>query len=538
MIKKHWLLCFLLIPSTLAAQTSDGESQKWNTAGLRQANSMGGGEAPIPKRGKFRVFVLMGQSNMQGAARASELKPPYNQKHDRIRIWANGRWEYFVPRNRFGPGVSMAHQLADFWPRDTIGVIKVASGGTGIRGFEKNWSFERANRTFDGKKGSLYKDLMNAVAMAQEISQPEFGGFVWKQGAADGTKRDLAEEYFDSFKLLVSDLRQDLSRPDLPVFVLTYLADEELLKLKKKPTGKRAHLGTVLMADNRAGREIPYTTTVHHGMLPVGADGVHLNAKGQLMLGEMTAAAVEELYKAKEVAETKQTLAAINDRFVRVEVELVEWPDELHQQLGKLKKIAFMATPVKKPAGKMPLLIALHGAGGRTISLQEQLARSAEVKGLRLAELAGRDLILLEPNTADVWDAGSLNTMLDYVLKTFEQEIDENRVYVMGHSMGGWGTWTWINESPQRFAAAAPCGFPAEETGDAERLVSLPIWGMAGGDDGPRTTGVKRMVERLREAGNKNVKHTEFAGANHSEANAKVFSSVELVDWMLELSRE
>ena len=38
---------------------------KWNTIGFKQANTMGAGEAPISKNGKFRVFVLMGQSNMQ-----------------------------------------------------------------------------------------------------------------------------------------------------------------------------------------------------------------------------------------------------------------------------------------------------------------------------------------------------------------------------------------------------------------------------------------------------------------------------------------
>jgi len=88
------------------------EGSKWNT--------MGGGPAPIPEAGKLRVFVLMGQSNMHGTARARELQPPYTERHDRIRIWANGRWEYFVPTQRFGPGVSFAHQLAEFWPNDTI----------------------------------------------------------------------------------------------------------------------------------------------------------------------------------------------------------------------------------------------------------------------------------------------------------------------------------------------------------------------------------------------------------------------------------
>ncbi len=170
------------------------------------------------------------------------------------------------------------------------------------------------------------------------------------------------------------------------------------------------------------------------------------------------------------------------------------------------------------------------------MSVEQQLARSAEVKGLGLAELAAKNLILLEPNSSDTWDAGSLNTMLDYVLETNE-EIDENRIYVMGHSMGGWGTWDWINESPDRFAAASPCGFPADGMGDPARLVNLPIWGMAGGDDGARTAGIKKMVERLRAAGNKNVKHTEFPGASHSEGNAAVFSSVGLVEWMLGLSR-
>jgi len=234
----------------------------------------------------------------------------------------------------------MAHQLAEFWPDDTIGIIKVASGGTGIRGFEKNWSLERADRTFDGKKGSLYKDLMNAVAEAKRISKPEFCGFVWKQGAADGTRKDLAEEYYDTFKQLVSDLRTDLGAPDLPVFVPSYMNDEELLKavmsnmsdeevLKAKQSarkppesdkdvlelllahlesngslkafGKRPYIATVIMAQKRAGRDIPNVTTLYPGRLPrIGGDNNNINAEGQIKLGKNVASAVEEIYRAKE----------------------------------------------------------------------------------------------------------------------------------------------------------------------------------------------------------------------------------------------
>lgn len=324
-----------------SAQKRDRGS-KWKTTGLQQANSMGGGAAAIPKRGKFRVFVLMGQSNMTGAARANKLKPPYTEKHDRIRIWANGRWEYFVPSVRFGPGVSLARQLAAFWPDDTIGIIKVASGGTGIRGFEKNWSFERANLTFDGKKGSLYKDLINAVAEAQRISKPEFCGFVWKQGAADGTRKVLGTEYFDTFKQLISDVRKDLGAPDLPVFVPSYMDDEHLLKAVlrilsdeelrtirnpagkppvkneklleavlthlneasparlRKPFGKRPYIAAVIAAQNRAGRELLNVTTIYPGDLPrIGGGNNHINADGQIQLGKITASAVEDFYQAK-----------------------------------------------------------------------------------------------------------------------------------------------------------------------------------------------------------------------------------------------
>lgn len=314
---------------------SGKKALKWETPGFKQANSMGGGAAAIPKSGKFRVFVLMGQSNMKGAGKAKELKPPYNEKHNRIRIWANGRWEYLVPHNNFGPGVSMAHQLAEFWPDDTIGVIKIAIGSTGIRAFEKNWSFDRAELSFDGKKGPLYKDLMNAVAEAKTISKPTFCGMFWLQASADGRRKDLAEAYYKTFEQLVSDIRTDLDTPDLPTFISSYRKDEELLKSMlsfmndedileaKKLAGKEnlsnkdllkavvsyvndnnlleaewsPYIGTVIMAQNRAGREIPNVITVNPGKLPTTKN--HYNSEGCVMLGKIIASAIEEFYSKK-----------------------------------------------------------------------------------------------------------------------------------------------------------------------------------------------------------------------------------------------
>lgn len=231
-----------------------------------------------------------------------------------------------------------------------------------------------------------------------------------------------------------------------------------------------------------------------------------------------------------------EALKDINGAFTNTEVQLVYWPADLQKQLGALKRIAFMSYPRNRPSGKLPLLITLHGAGGKAMSLTKQLIRSSQVKGLSLAELAGKDLILLEPNSADSWDPNSLNRMLDFVLNTDEQ-IDRNRVYVMGHSMGGAGTWNWILQSADRFAAAAPCGFSSgTSTEGLEKLTRLPVWGMVGGEDGNNVAAIQTMVNNLRASGNTNVGLTAFPRANHAKGNAAVFSSVNLVDWMLTFS--
>jgi predicted peptidase len=233
----------------------------------------------------------------------------------------------------------------------------------------------------------------------------------------------------------------------------------------------------------------------------------------------------------------QKTLKDINTRFKNVEVSIMDWPNELQQKLGKLKKSAFIAVPGKETTEKLPLLITLHGAGGKTWTLQEQLARSAMVKGLALAELADKNLILVEPNSYDNWDPKTLNIMLDYLLEKYPQ-IDPNRVYVMGHSMGGKGTWDWIRDSPERFAAAAPCGFSTvKEDDEVERLAKLPIWGMVGASDSKNVGPIKKMVDLLRATGNSNVRYTAFPDADHAKGNAAVFSSVEWIEWMLTFSK-
>lgn len=237
-----------------------------------------------------------------------------------------------------------------------------------------------------------------------------------------------------------------------------------------------------------------------------------------------------------QTKDIQKTLKNINAKFKNVEVSIINWPEDLQKKLGNLKSSAFVALPRKKTSKKIPLLITLHGGGGKKWNLEQQLSRSAVVKGLSLVEKAGRELMLVEPNSFESWDPKTLNIMLDYILETYPQ-IDTNRIYVMGHSMGGSGTWRWILNSPERFAAASVSGTRSFKDADPiNKINNIPMWGMVGGKDTKNVAPVKNMIKRLKIAGNPNVRYTEFEGANHSKGNAKVFSAVNCVDWMLTFS--
>ncbi|HAN87448.1 MAG TPA: hypothetical protein DCQ13_07360 [Firmicutes bacterium] len=55
-------------------------------------------------------------------------------------------------------------------------------------------------------------------------------------------------------------------------------------------------------------------------------------------------------------------------------------------------------------------------------------------------------------------------------------DIDEDRVYLTGLSMGGHGTWVFAVQHPDEFAAIVPiCGWLID-VNDARRLADMPVW--------------------------------------------------------------
>jgi predicted peptidase len=131
------------------------------------------------------------------------------------------------------------------------------------------------------------------------------------------------------------------------------------------------------------------------------------------------------------------------------------------------------------------------------------------------------------------WSPESLAALLDEIVLNYQ--VDRDRVYLTGLSMGGYGTWTLAAAYPEKFAAIAPiCGGGSPE--DAARLKGLPIWVFHGAKD--KAVPLERseeMVKAIEDSGGK-VKFTVYPDAEHDSWTA-TYDNPELYQWLLEQKR-
>lgn len=171
-----------------------------------------------------------------------------------------------------------------------------------------------------------------------------------------------------------------------------------------------------------------------------------------------------------------------------------------------------------------PLIIALHGMGGDENSYFDGYANgafktAADSHGYIVACPKGRQ-------SASMYVGSAEKDVMD-VLAEVERsyQIDPDRVYMTGHSMGGFGTWSVAINHPEVFAAIAPIaggGNPME----VAKIAQVPALVVHG--DADKTVPVARsrtMVAAEKQAGGE-VKYIEVPNGSHISIVVPTFNEV------------
>lgn len=199
------------------------------------------------------------------------------------------------------------------------------------------------------------------------------------------------------------------------------------------------------------------------------------------------------------------------------------------------------------PAKPWPLVVFLHGMGERGADgyLQTEVGIGRAIR--RNAERFPC-LVAMPQCTADGWwvpDGSKWQARFQdcsaHIDRCIEETmdaytVDEDRVYLTGLSMGGFGTWLYGARNADRFAALMPiCGGGRPE--DAERLAQVPIRAFHGADDDTVPPERSReMAEAVKAAGGE-AAYTEYPDTGHNSWD-QAYGDADNIAWLLAQRRE
>jgi hypothetical protein len=187
---------------------------------------------------KLKVFILAGQSNMEGRADADNLIPDdlqrlssaqqnvklaFNHEHIGPLKAVKASPEIAEIYNRefiFGPELFFGISLSEEWPDSNILLIKLSKGSTSLHGsWHPNWSEDRASVMGEEKEIRLYSSLIDYIE--QTLSrfknyEYELCAILWVQGESDLGNEIAASEYGSNLEEFITSIRQDLSNNTLP----------------------------------------------------------------------------------------------------------------------------------------------------------------------------------------------------------------------------------------------------------------------------------------------------------------------------------
>lgn len=194
---------------------------------------------------------------------------------------------------------------------------------------------------------------------------------------------------------------------------------------------------------------------------------------------------------------------------------------------------------------KYPLAVCLHGGAGWGTDNVKQFDGSLEAQILYSPENRKKyPAFLFVPQCAPGTSWGgvpglrNVDSLVFEIIDSLEREfsIDTHRRYVMGHSLGGYGTWYFIGSRPKMFAGAIPsAGFGDPSFG--ERIVDVPVWAFHGRlDRNVSVNGSRDIIEAMRQAGG-NPRYTEYPNIAHGTWEP-MKNDPEIMDWLFAQKRE
>jgi len=203
-----------------------------------------------------------------------------------------------------------------------------------------------------------------------------------------------------------------------------------------------------------------------------------------------------------------------------------DWVDLYEPHVDGEMSYRLMKPMVFDSNKRYPVIVSLHGGGGRGADNRKQLRDWNKL----LADKQRRSdhpCYVLAPQTTRLWNASDLKNIKRVIAAL--PSVDMDRIYILGHSMGGHGTYILIQIDSSYFAAAAPsAGSGLHKTGefiDASLIKDVPIWSFHGDKDKvcPIERDQKLFAEMKKLGGN--MKFTTWAGDRHGVAKKMITGS-------------
>jgi len=231
------------------------------------------------------LIALIGQSNSVGRGELSDLPAGFPVNTTKLwnftnaYVWEPAKEPIDSPFGQLdvvsldkhaavGPSLALADAFVSLYPTATVGLIPCAKGSSSISDWQKT------NRT--DQRNTLYGSCMTRMKAAS-LGKGMIRAVIFWQGGEDAKTEKDALKWKESFTTFVTDLRQDLGIPDLPI-VLVMLAIHDKKAVAKSPYWQ-------VVRQQQLAVDIHEVLKFDSDGYERKADGVHLSTKGQLALG-------------------------------------------------------------------------------------------------------------------------------------------------------------------------------------------------------------------------------------------------------------